>query len=77
MFKALGKTYFQVGDKVNTTKFDGAPAVVVKCAQVGAMGEYYYTLNVDVSNHPDGFDENGERVNFMTSYSHESEVSAI
>lgn len=62
MFKACNVVYFEIGDKVVQRAFVGAPAKVVVMDQDKVSGKYLYTLECDVSNHPDGVDENGERV---------------
>lgn len=75
MFIALDRIYFEIGDKVTTRGWEGATAVVVAAKQDKVTGEYLYTLEVDVSNHPEGFDENGERVATMTEIRWASEMT--
>lgn len=62
MFIACNIKYFEIGDSVVQHSFVGAPAKVVSMKQDNITGDYLYTLECDVSNHPEGFDENGERV---------------
>lgn len=66
MFIACGIKYFEIGDAVIQNHFFGAPAKVVSMKQDSITGQYRYLLEVDVSNHPEGFDQNGERVATMT-----------
>lgn len=63
MFVACDNTYFEIGDEVIQNQFRGAPAKVIAAKYDGRVaGGYFYELEVDVRNHPEGFDENGERV---------------
>ncbi len=62
MFKACDVVYFEIGDKVVQKNFAGAPAKVVGVTYDKTTGKALYELEVDVSNHPEGFDQNGERV---------------
>jgi hypothetical protein len=56
-----GHTYFKVGASVRQDSFEGAPAKVISMNEERHRPTTY-TLAVDVSSHPEGVDENGERV---------------
>ncbi len=62
MFIANNTVYFEIGDSVVQRHYVGAPAKVVAVTYDSITGEALYELEVDVSNHPEGFDENGERI---------------
>lgn len=55
-------TYFSPGAEVVQTRFPGAPAKVAEVIE-RPEGGTDYRLEVDVSQHPDGVDDSGERVN--------------
>ncbi len=77
MFIACDRKYFEIGDVVIQNNFAGATAKVIAMRQDDVNGEYRYTLEVDVSNHPDGFDENGERVSTMTTQVWAKQLAAL
>ena len=54
-------THFFPGAKVTQVRFPGAPAKVIEVVE-RPTGGASYMLEVDVSQHPDGVDENGERI---------------
>lgn len=54
-------TYFSPGAEVEQSRYPGAPAKVVEAID-RPEGGTDYRLEVDVSQHPDGVDDNGERV---------------
>lgn len=58
-------TYFYPGAEVVQSAFAGAPAKVVDVEEKRGQPTLY-KLEVDVSNHPDGVDDNGDRVNTKT-----------
>ena len=58
-------TYFSPGAEVVQSAFAGAPAKVVGVEEKRGQPTLY-KLEVDVSNHPDGVDDNGDRVNTKT-----------
>jgi hypothetical protein len=58
-------TYFYPGAEVVQSAFAGAPAKVVGVEEKRGQPTFY-NLEVDVSNHPDGVDDNGDRVNTKT-----------
>jgi hypothetical protein len=58
-------TYFYPGAEVVQSAFAGAPAKVVGVEEKRGQPTLY-KLEVDVSNHPDGVDDNGDRVNTKT-----------
>ena len=58
-------TYFYPGAEVVQSAFVGAPAKVVDVEEKRGQPTFY-RLEVDVSNHPDGVDDNGDRVNTKT-----------
>jgi hypothetical protein len=58
-------TYFYPGAEVVQSAFAGAPAKVVDVEEKRGQPTFY-KLEVDVSNHPDGVDDNGDRVNTKT-----------
>jgi hypothetical protein len=58
-------TYFSPGAEVTQSRYSGAPAKVVEVIN-RPEGGTDYKLEVDVSQHPDGIDENGERINTTT-----------
>jgi hypothetical protein len=58
-------TYFSPGAEVVQSAFAGAPARVVGVEEKRGQPTLY-KLEVDVSNHPDGVDDNGDRVNTKT-----------
>lgn len=58
-------TYFYPGAEVVQSAFAGAPAKVVGVEEKRGQPTLY-KLEVDVSNHPDGVDDNGNRVNTKT-----------
>ena len=58
-------TYFNPGAEVVQSAFAGAPAKVVGVEEKRGQPTLY-KLEVDVSNHPDGVDDNGNRVNTKT-----------
>jgi hypothetical protein len=58
-------TYFYPGAEVVQSAFAGAPAKVVGVEEKRGQPTFY-RLEVDVSNHPDGVDDNGDRVNTKT-----------
>lgn len=57
-------TYFYPGAEVAQDRYPGAPAKVVAVEEPprGSQAHTTYTLEVDVSQHPEGEDENGNRV---------------
>ena len=57
-------THFFPGAEVKQERYPGAPAKVVEVIprRQDPRGGEDYKLEVDVSNHPDGYDENGDRV---------------
>lgn len=58
-------TYFYPGAEVVQSNFAGAPAKVVGVEEKRGQPTLY-KLEVDVSNHPDGVDDNGDKVNTKT-----------
>jgi len=58
-------TYFYPGAEVVQSAFAGAPAKVVGVEEKRGQPTFY-KLEVDVSNHPDGVDDNGDKVNTKT-----------
>jgi len=54
-------TYFKPGAEVVQTRYAGAPAKVIEAID-RPEGGTDYRLEVDVSQHPDGVDDNGERI---------------
>lgn len=58
-------TYFYPGAEVVQSNFAGAPAKVVGVEEKRGQPTLY-KLEVDVSKHPDGVDDNGDRVNTKT-----------
>jgi hypothetical protein len=54
-------TYFGPGAEVNQDSYPGAPAKVVAVHEP-KNGIPTYTLEVDTRNHPEGYDENGNKV---------------
>ena len=54
-------TYFYPGAEVVQSDYAGAPAKVIEAIDL-PQGGTKYKLEVDVSNHPDGVDDNGDRV---------------
>ena len=69
-------TYFYPGAEVVQSNFAGAPAKVVDVKQKRGE-EAYYVLEVDVSNHPDGVDDNGDRVNTKTVLVRDDELNRL
>lgn len=55
-------TYFGPGAEVNQDSYPGSPAKVVD-VNYDKWGDTSYTLEIDTSNHPEGYDENGNKVN--------------
>jgi len=77
MFVACGTKYFEIGDVVVQYHYTGAPAKVVGVTYDKINGEALYELEVDVSNHEEGFDENGERMATSSALVWASELSRL
>lgn len=69
-------TYFYPGAEVVQADFAGAPAKVVDVEERRGQPTLY-KLEVDVSNHPDGVDDNGERVNTKTVLVRDDELNRL
>lgn len=69
-------TYFYPGAEVMQTRYDGAPAKVVEVLN-RPNGSADYKLEADVSQHPDGFDENGERISTTTFVVSDEELNRL
>lgn len=77
MFKACDVVYFEIGDVVVQKHYVGAPAKVVGVSYDKITGKALYELEVDVSNHPEGFDQNGERVQTSSALVWGEELAAM
>ena len=69
-------TYFYPGAEVIQADFAGAPAKVVDVEERRGQPTLY-KLEVDVSNHPDGVDDNGDRVNTKTVLVRDDELNRL
>jgi len=69
-------TYFYPGAEVVQADFAGAPAKVVDVEERRGQPTLY-KLEVDVSNHPDGVDDNGDRVNTKTVLVRDDELNRL
>ena len=69
-------TYFYPGAEVTQEYFAGAPAKVVGVEEKRGQPTFY-RLEVDVSKHPDGVDDNGDRVNTKTVLVRDDELNRL
>ena len=69
-------TYFYPGAEVVQADFAGAPAKVVDVEEKRGQPTLY-KLEVDVSKHPDGVDDNGDRVNTKTILVRDDELNRL
>jgi len=69
-------THFYLGAKVVQSNYAGAPAKVIEAIDL-PQGGTRYKLEVDVSKHPDGVDDNGDRVNTKTMLITDNELNRL
>lgn len=71
------RKFWEKGDSVKQDDYPGCPAAVVERTERLALNgdwQQVYLLVIYVGNHPEGVDENGERVDFKFSNYNEAHL---